>query len=150
MAGSDGFRDEGLTIQDVIFRAQMDIISLSGKIHTLEGNGQNIDNFYAMVRTTWAIILFWLPDEVRAEKQALYDGFNGQYEELKKSTQGHAELDPARIINLKFNLTVKLLEMMSESLAKTGILKERMAEAYTGTGEIKIVDGRVVPEDELE
>jgi hypothetical protein len=138
--------DEGLTIQDVIFRAQMEIITLSGKIHGLE-NDFNIDNFYNMIRTTWAIIAFWLPQEALDKKKKLYSDYNGRYEVLQKQAKADFSTDRNLLVNLKFNLSIDMLQMMSEALAESGLLKERSAEAYSGTGVVKIMDGRVIEEE---
>ena len=145
MMGRDDY-SEGLSIQDVIFRAQMEIITLSGKIHGLE-NDFNIDNFYNMIRTTWAIIAFWLPNEAIKKKKQMYSTYTSKYEELKKQAREDFSTDKNLLLNMKFNLSIDMLQMMSEALAESGLLKERSAEAYSGTGVVKIMDGRVVEEE---
>ena len=146
MTRSDAYGDEGLTIQDVIFRAQMEIISLSGKIYGLE-NDFNIDNFYSMIRTTWGIVVFWLPNDVLKNKQAMYQDYNNRYDKLQKQAKADYSTDRNLLVNLKYNLAIEMLEMMSKALAESGLLKERSAEAYSGTGLVKIQDGRAITDD---
>ena len=146
MSRGDAYTEEGLTIQDVIFRAQMEIISLSGKIYGLE-NDFNIDNFYSMIRTTWGIVIFWLPDAVMEKKKNLYTLYNTKYEALQKQAKADYSTDRNLLVNLKYNLAIEMLEMMSSALAESGLLKERSAEAYSGTGLVKIQDGRAITDD---
>ena len=146
MTQGDAFSTEGLTIQDVIFRAQMEIISLSGKIYGFE-NDFNIDNFYSMIRTTWGIIIFWLPEEVLKKKTAMYTQYNEKYDALQKQAKADYSTDRNLLVNLKYNLAIEMLEMMSSALAESGLLKERSAEAYSGSGVVKIQDGRVITDD---
>jgi hypothetical protein len=138
-SGGHGGSSDKVTLEDVVFRFMLDLSVSASKIRTsIDIDYQkNVDNYYYQVMTLWSIVADYIDQSYKDQRKTLVKLAKTKYESIKKSSEGEDKsvlLKNKRdqVVALTFSVASGTLQLMSECLAKKGILRERTASAIAG------------------
>lgn len=131
-----GVKGDKVDLQDVIFKAIMDIHGMAGTVRTTSGGEyqKNADNFFYQVQALWSTVHYMLSPTTKAQAQEILGTARRMYIALKERNGGSAisyeNLD--EITNLTYLAGVRIFQVICDDLHKKGYLAEQRKGVVVG------------------
>lgn len=142
---------EKVSLEDCVFKAIMDLGSLSGRIRTNTGSDyqKNVDNYYYQAMNLWAFVSDYMDDETTKERDEIIKEAQVKYRKLTIGKSYISKDKTDEVVNLTFETANKIFELICKTLSYKGILREQSAGAIAGIADTEdIKDEELNAEDE--
>lgn len=142
---------EKVSLEDCVFKAIMDLGSMSGRIRTNTGSDyqKNVDNYYYQAMNLWAFVSDYMDEEVTKERDEIVREAQIKYRKLTIGKSYISKDKTDEVVNLTFETANKIFELICKTLSYKGILREQSAGAIAGIADTEdIKDEELNAEDE--